>query len=82
MLDKGIITLSTAEISSPVLLVKKLEGSLRFYVDYRSLNKITIKNRYLILLIRETLDRLYYIKRYTKLDIIATFNRIRVRERD
>lgn len=81
-LFKGFIIPSTAEISSPVLLVKKPGGGLRFYIDYQGLNTITIKNRYPIPLIREILDRLYQAKRYTKLDIIAAFNRIRIREDD
>jgi hypothetical protein len=82
MLGKGIITLSTTEISLPILLVKKPSRGLRFCVDYRGLNKITIKNRYPIPLIRETLNRLYRAKRYTKLDIITVFNRIRIRKDD
>jgi hypothetical protein len=81
-LAKGFIRLSTAEISSPVLLVKKPGRGLRFCVDYRGLNAITIKNRYPIPLIRETLDRFRKAKRYTKLDIIAALNRIRIREGD
>lgn len=81
-LGKGFISTSTADCASLVILVKKLGGGLRFYVDYRSLNNIIVKNRYPILLIRETLDRLYRARRYTKLDIIAAFNRIRVRNGD
>jgi hypothetical protein len=81
-LAKGFIRLSTAEISSSVLLVKKPSRGLRFYVNYRGLNNIIIKNRYPIPLIREILNRLYKAKRYTKLDIIAAFNRIRIREGD
>lgn len=49
-------------------------------MNYRVLNALTIKNRYSILLIRETLNRLYKIKYYIKLDIIAAFNKIRIRE--
>jgi hypothetical protein len=81
-LSKGFIRPSTAEGSSPVLLVKKPGGGLRFCVDYRGLNAITIKNRYPIPLIRETLDRLCKAKRYTKLDVIGAFNRLRVRDGD
>lgn len=45
-LDKGFIRASTSPAASPVLLAKKLGGGLRFCVDYRQLNAITIKNRY------------------------------------
>jgi hypothetical protein len=51
-------------------------------VDYRKLNEITIKNRYPIPLIQETLNRLSKAKFYTKLDIIAAFNRLRIAEGD
>jgi len=60
------------------LFVKKPGGGLRFCVDYRRLNDITIKNRYPIPLIQETLARLSKAVVYTKLDIIAAFNRIRM----
>jgi hypothetical protein len=53
---------------------------LRFCVNYRGLNDITVKNRYPIPLIRETLDRLSRAKYFSKLDIIAAFNTIRIKE--
>jgi hypothetical protein len=77
---KGFLKLSTIVISSPVLLVKKPRGGLRFYIDYRGLNAIIIKDRYPIPLIRKIFNRLYGVKQYTKLDIIVVFNRIRIRE--
>jgi hypothetical protein len=73
-LNKGFIRPS----SSPVIFVKNPGSGLRFCVDYRKLNEITIKNRYPIPLIQETLNRLNKAKYYTKLDIIAAFNRIRI----
>jgi len=51
-------------------------------MDYRALNAITIKDRYPIPLIKETLDRLVKARFYTKLDIVATFNNLRIREGD
>ena len=50
-LSKGFIRASLSPITSPVIFIKKLGGGLRFCVDYRALNAVTIKNRYLILLI-------------------------------
>ena len=79
-LSKGFIRASTSLATSPVLFVKKPREELRFYIDYRGLNTITIKNRYLLLLISKTLDRLSKAKIYTKLDIISAFNRIRIKE--
>ena len=65
-----------------MLFIKKPRGSLRFYVDYRSLNAVTVKNRYPLPLILETLNRLSRAKIFTKLDIISAFNRLRIREGD
>ena len=45
-LDKGFIRVSNTPATAPVLFVKKLGGGLRFYVDYRALNKLTRKDRY------------------------------------
>ena len=57
-LDKGFIRPSMSLAAAPILLAKKPEGSIRFCVDYRGLNAITIKNRYPVPLIRKTLKRL------------------------
>ena len=81
-LERGFIRASTSPAASPVLFVRKPGGGLRFCVDYRGLNAITVKNRYPIPLIRETLDRLCRARYYTKLDIIAAFNRLRIAKGD
>ena len=54
-LAKGFIKLSSSPAGSPILFVKKKDGSLRLSVDYRDLNEKTIKNRYPLPLIQETL---------------------------
>ena len=79
-LAKGFIYLSILSIASLVILIKKPRGGLRFYIDYRALNTITIKNRYPILRVKKTLDCLYKAKYYIKLNIIATFNRVRIKK--
>jgi hypothetical protein len=81
-LAKGFIRASRSPVAAPVLFAKKPGGGLRFCVDYRALNAITVKNRYPIPLIQETLNRLSKAKYYTKLDIIAAFNRVRIAEGD
>jgi len=81
-LAKNFIRSSRSPFASPVLFVKKPGGGLRFCVDYRALNEITIRNRYPIPLIQETLDRLAKARYFTKLDVIAAFNKIRIREGD
>ena len=77
-LEKGFIRASKSPAASPVLFVKKPGGGLRFCVDYRGLNEITIKNRYPLPLISETLNRLSKAVIFSKLDIIAAFNRLRM----
>lgn len=81
-LQKGFIRPSTSPAGAPILFVKKKDGSLRLCVDYRNLNKLTIKNRHPLPLISEALDRLVNVKIYTKLDIRSAYNLIRIREGD
>ncbi|XP_044715208.1 reverse transcriptase (RNA-dependent DNA polymerase) domain-containing protein [Hirsutella rhossiliensis] len=81
-LSKGFIRESRARCAAPLLLAAKPGGGVRICQDYRGLNNITIKNRYPLPLIRETLDALCNAKVYTKLDIIAAFNKIRIAEGD
>ena len=63
---------------APILFVKKSDDSLRLCVDYRSLNEGTIKNRYPLPLLRETLLRLQRAKYYTKLNARGAYNLIRM----
>ena len=60
------------------MFVKKLRGSIRLCIDYCKLNAITKKDKYLILLIEETIARIVGYKIITKLDIRKVFNRIRI----
>lgn len=77
-LDKGFIELSTAPFATLVFFVKKSNGFLRFYIDFRALNNITRKDRYPLLLIDETLARLAGARIFIKLDIRQAFHRIRI----
>ena len=79
-LAKGFIRTSSSPEGSPILFVKKKDGSLRQCVDYRDLNEKTIKNRYPLPLIQETLMQLSKAKWYTKLDIRGAYNLIRMAE--
>ena len=73
---------STSPAGSPILFVKKSDGSLRLCVDYRSLNGITIKNRYPLPLIGESLDRLSEASWFSKIDLRAAYHLIRIKEGD
>jgi hypothetical protein len=76
-LAKNFIRPSTSQVASPVLLAKKPGGGgVRICVDYRGINNVTLKNRYPLPLIKETLDAICGAKIFTKLDVIAAFNRI------
>ena len=81
MLEKGFIRPSSSPVASPIILVKRPGGGLRFCVDYRALNAITIKNRYPIPRVQEMLARLCRAKFFTKFDIISIFNNIRIKKR-
>ena len=81
-LAKGFIRPSSSPAGSPILFVKKKDGSLRLCVDYRDLNEKTIKNRYPLPLIQETLMQLSKAKYFTKLDIRGAYNLIRMAEGD
>ncbi len=82
MLGKSFIRPSNSPYSAPVLIVKKREGVLRVCVDYHLLNAFTIKNRNTPLFIQETFACFSSAKIYSKFDIIAAFNEIRIREAD
>ena len=58
MVEHGFIKPSKSPYGAPVLFVKKKDGSLRMCIDYRALNKITVKNKYPLPRIDELLDRL------------------------
>jgi len=77
-LIKDFIQVSSFFAISLILFVKKSSEELRFCVNYRDLNVMTVKNRYSLSLIREILDQLTKIKYYIKLDIIAVFNKLRM----
>jgi hypothetical protein len=79
-LAKGFIRPSSSHVTSPVLFVKKPGGGLRLCMDYRALNEISVKDRYPLPLIKETLNNLEGMKYFTKIDIISAFNNVRMKE--
>ena len=82
MLADGIIVRSTSPAAAPILFVPKPDGTLRLCIDYRGLNKITIKNRYPLPLMNELRDRLGKAKFFTKLDLKKGFYLLRIAKGD
>ncbi|UTT90604.1 hypothetical protein NDA17_003647 [Ustilago hordei] len=81
-LEKGFIRPSKSPARSPVLFVPKKDGGLRLCVDYRGLNEITVKNKAPLPLIEEQLFLLRKARIYTKLDLRAAYNLIRIAKGD
>ncbi|GKF26632.1 putative reverse transcriptase domain-containing protein, partial [Tanacetum coccineum] len=80
--DKGFIRPSSSPWGAPVLFVKKKDGSFRMCIDYRELNKLTMKNRYPLSRIDDLFDQLQGSSVYSKIDLRSGYHQLRVREED
>ncbi|GJS87374.1 putative reverse transcriptase domain-containing protein [Tanacetum coccineum] len=80
--DKGFIRPSSSPWGATVLFVKKKDGSFRMCIDYRELNKLTVKNRYPLLRIDDLFDQLQGSSVYSKIDLRSGYHQLRVREED
>ncbi|KAJ9548812.1 hypothetical protein OSB04_021355 [Centaurea solstitialis] len=82
LLDKGFIRPSTSPWGAPVLFVKKKDGSMRMCIDYRELNKVTIKNKYPLPRIDDLFDQLQGATYFSKIDLRSGYHQLKVREED
>ncbi|KAL1215373.1 RNA-directed DNA polymerase-like protein [Cardamine amara subsp. amara] len=82
LLSKGFIRPSTSPWGAPVLFVKKKDGSFQLCVDYRGLNRVTVKNRYPLPRIDELLDQLRGATWFSKIDLASGYHQIPIEEVD
>ena len=82
MLQKKVVQPSTSPWASPVVLIRKKDGSTRFCVDYRKVNNVTRKDAYLLPRIDDTLDTLAGSQWFTTLDLISGYWQVEMNEKD
>jgi hypothetical protein len=78
LLDKGFIW----PLGAPVLFVKKKDGILHLCIDYRQLNKVTVKNRYPLPRIDDLFDQLKGARVFSKIDLRSGYHQLRIKEQD
>ena len=74
LLDKGFIRPSFSLCGAPVLFVKKKDGTFGMCINYRELNKLTVKNRYPLLRIDDLFDQLQGSSFYSKIDLRSSYH--------
>ncbi|KAF5785586.1 putative nucleotidyltransferase, Ribonuclease H [Helianthus annuus] len=82
LLELGFIRPSVSPWGTPVLFVKKKDGSMRLCIDYRELNKITIRNRYPLPRIDDLFDQLQGAKCFSKIDLRSGYHQLKIKDSD
>ena len=82
LLAKGLIQPSVSPFGAPVIFVKKRDGTLRMCIDYRAVNKLTVRNRFPVPRVEDLLDRLKGAVCFSSLDLTAGYNQIRMHDED
>jgi hypothetical protein len=80
--QKGYIRPSSSPWGAPILFVTKKDGSMRMCIDYRSLNEVTIKNKYPLPQIDDLFDQLQGAKYFSKIDLRSGYHQLRIKEAD
>ena len=82
LLDKGFVRPSFSPWGAPVLFVKKKDGTMRLCIDYRELNKVTIKNKYPLPRIDDLFDQLQGATVFSKIDLRSGYHQLKIKEQD
>ena len=82
LLEKGFIRSSVSPLGALMLFVKKKDGKLRLCVDYRQLNKMTVKNKYLLPRIDDLFDQLKGVSVFSKIDLRSGYHQLRIKDVD
>ncbi|GJZ39508.1 putative nucleotidyltransferase, ribonuclease H [Tanacetum coccineum] len=82
LLDKGFVRPSSSSWGALVLFVKKKDDSMRMCIDYREINKVTIKNRYPLPRIDDLFDQLQGTSFFSKIDLRFEYHQLKIREED
>ena len=82
MVNKGFVRPSTSPWGAPVLFVMKKDGSMRLSIDYKELNKVTIRNQYPLPRIDDLFDQLLGAKVFSKIDLRSGYHQLRIHDED
>ena len=82
LLEKGFIRPTVSPWGAPMLFVKKKDGTLRLCIDYRQLNKLTVKNKYLLPRIDDLFDQLKGASIFSKIDLRYGYHQLRIKDAD
>jgi len=82
LLDKGFVWPSVSPWGALILLLKKKDGRMRLCIDYRQLNKVTVKNKYPLPRINDLMDQLQRANIFSKIDLKSGYHQICVKEED
>jgi len=82
LLDKGFIRPSSSPWGAPVLFVKKKDGTLRLCIDYRQLNRVTVRNKYPLPRIDDLFDQLQGAKCFSKIDLRSGYHQLKIKHED
>jgi hypothetical protein len=82
LLDKEYIRSSVSPWGAPVVLLKNKDGTLRLCIDYRQLNKMTIKKKYPLPRINDMFDQVGGAKIFSKLDLRSGYHQVRIKDQD